>query len=61
MGGFGSIPGGLLGGLTIGLVQVYTDRYLGSAYGTIMVFGVLLLILLLRPNGLFVRTRERVV
>lgn len=61
MGGFGSIPGGLVGGLAIGLIRTYTDRYVGSAYGDIVVFAVLLLILLVRPAGLFVRARERMV
>ena len=61
MGGFGSVSGGIVGGLAIGVIEEMTNRYLGSQYGDIMVFAVLLLILLLRPNGLFRRVRERVV
>jgi branched-chain amino acid transport system permease protein len=59
--GFGSLGGGLLGGLAVGLIESYTARYLGSAYVNMVIFGVLMVILLSRPNGLFGRTRERMV
>lgn len=61
LGGFGSLGGGLIGGLVIGLVEQISTRYLGSVYVNLTIFAVLLLILLLRPAGLFGRTRERVV
>jgi branched-chain amino acid transport system permease protein len=61
MGGFGSLPGGLIGGLAVGLIEASTSRWLGSDYADLMVFGVLLLILLVRPTGLFGRVRERMV
>jgi branched-chain amino acid transport system permease protein len=61
MGGFGSLPGGLIGGFVIGLIEAFTNRYLGTQYSNLMVFAVLLLILLFRPGGLFGTVRERVV
>lgn len=61
IGGFGSMPGALIGGFTVGLVESVSGRTLGSEFPTIMVFVVLLLILLLKPTGLFGLTRERVV
>jgi branched-chain amino acid transport system permease protein len=61
LGGFGSVTGGLIGGLAIGLIEQYTDRYLGSAYTNLMVFAVLLLVLMARPTGLFGKVRERTV
>jgi branched-chain amino acid transport system permease protein len=61
MGGFGSLPGGLIGGFVIGLIEAGSARYFGAQYGDIVVFGVLLLILLLRPAGLFGTFRERTV
>jgi branched-chain amino acid transport system permease protein len=61
LGGFGSLPGGLIGGLAIGLIEQLSARYLGSTYVNIVIFGVLLLILLCRPAGLFGRSRERTV
>ncbi|MCW3841490.1 branched-chain amino acid ABC transporter permease [Micromonospora yasonensis] len=61
IGGFGSLPGALLGGFLVGLVESLTGRWLGSQLPTIMVFVVLLLILMLKPTGLFGTTRERMV
>lgn len=61
IGGFGSMPGTLVGGLAVGLVEAVAARYLGSEYALISVFAVLLLILLVRPSGLFVRAQERTV
>lgn len=61
IGGFGSLPGALIGGFVVGLVESLSGRWLGSAYPTIMVFVVLLLILMLKPAGLFGKTKERVV
>lgn len=61
MGGFGSLPGGLIGGIAVGLIEVYSSRYIGPQYGDIMVFATLLAILLIRPAGLFGTLRERMV
>lgn len=61
MGGFGSLGGGLFGGMAIGLIGSYAGRYLGEQYANISIFAVLLALLLLRPSGLFVKHRERVV
>jgi branched-chain amino acid transport system permease protein len=61
IGGFGSMPGALIGGLVVGLVESLSGRWLGSDFPTVIVFCVLLLILLLKPTGLFGTTRERVV
>jgi branched-chain amino acid transport system permease protein len=61
LGGFGSIGGGVVGGFAIGLIEQYAARYLGSTYVNLTIFGVLLLILLARPAGLFGRPLERMV
>lgn len=61
LGGFGSLPGGLIGGLAIGMIEEYSARYLGSSYSNLIVLGVLLLVLMTRPTGLFGKVRERVV
>lgn len=61
LGGFGSLTGGLVGGLAVGLIEQFAARYLGSTYVNLVIFGVLLVILLLRPAGLLNRTRERTV
>lgn len=61
LGGFGSYPGCLLGGLAVGLIQSYASRYLGVNYPPLILFGILLLILLLKPTGLFGRRALRTV
>jgi branched-chain amino acid transport system permease protein len=61
LGGFGSLSGGLIGGVVIGLAEEYTTRYLGSPYVNMIILGVLLLVLMTRPAGLFGKVRERVV
>lgn len=61
IGGFGSMYGGLIGGFVVGLVEQYVARYFGSEFSTLSVFAVLLLVLLIRPTGLFGRVQERMV
>lgn len=61
IGGFGSAPGALIGGLAVGLIEALAIRYLGSSYATLMVFAALLLVLLLKPTGLFGHAQERTV
>jgi branched-chain amino acid transport system permease protein len=65
LGGIESIPGALIGGLIIGVVEMlsggYLDPYLGGGVGSVMPFIVMLIILLFRPFGLFgYRRIERV-
>jgi len=61
IGGFGSMPGTLVGGTLVGLAEAFASRYLGGEYANLAVFLILVTILMLRPAGLFVRTKERVV
>jgi branched-chain amino acid transport system permease protein len=53
VGGLGSVAGGFIGGVLIGLVSAYTTGYLTSSYRDVVVFGVLMLFLVFRPEGLF--------
>jgi branched-chain amino acid transport system permease protein len=61
LGGFGSYLGCLIGGLAVGLIQACASRYLGVNYPPLILFGILLLILLLKPTGLFGRRALRAV
>ena len=61
IGGFGSLPGALVGGLTVGLVESFTALEFGAQYSNIAVFVVLIVILMVKPAGLFGAVRERVV
>jgi len=51
LGGFGSFPGAILGGLALGLLESFSAAYFSSAYKDVTAFGVLLLVLFLKPNG----------
>jgi branched-chain amino acid transport system permease protein len=53
VGGFGSIPGAILGGIFLGVVEVFSSYYISSAYRDAFAFIILILVLLLRPQGFF--------
>jgi len=59
LGGLGSVAGAFLGGLIIGLVQQLSTLVLPVQLQTAAIFGVFLLILIVRPQGLFGRNVER--
>ena len=52
VGGIGSIPGAMLGGLLVGLAESYAAGYVGGRWSDLFVFGILILVLLVRPSGL---------
>jgi branched-chain amino acid transport system permease protein len=53
LGGFGSYPGALIGGVTIGVLDNLIGFYISTAYRDVILFGILIVILLVRPQGLF--------
>jgi branched-chain amino acid transport system permease protein len=53
LGGMGSVTGALVGGLFVGVVESLSGLYLGESLGQIGIFVMFILVLLLRPNGLF--------
>ena len=55
LGGIGSIPGAMLGGLVIGLIEAYWGGYVSGAYKDVSVFAVLIIVLIARPTGLLGR------
>ncbi|MBS7315780.1 MAG: branched-chain amino acid ABC transporter permease [Clostridiaceae bacterium] len=55
LGGIGSIPGAVLGGLLIGIAESFTKGYLSSALADAVVFGILILVLLIKPAGILGR------
>ena len=61
LGGIGSIPGAVLGGMVIGLVRALSSAYVGERWTGAIVFAILIVILVFRPEGLLGRrTREKV-
>ncbi len=52
LGGIGSIPGAMLGGITLGLIENFGASYLSSVYKDAFAFLVLIITLIIRPSGL---------
>ncbi len=53
LGGLDSIPGAMIGGVVIGLLEAYTGGYIGQGLNQVLPFVVLIIILMVRPYGLF--------
>ena len=59
VGGFGSIPGAIVGGLIIGLVETYAGFYLPEGFKDTAPYIVVLLVLVIRPSGIFAEMRRK--
>ena len=60
-GGIGSIPGALLGGLLLGVIEIFAKAYISSQLSDAVVFAVLIIVLLVKPAGLLgVQVPEKV-
>ena len=55
LGGIGSLPGAMLGGLLIGLIEAFWSAHFPIAYKDVAVFGILVVVLIFRPTGLLGR------
>jgi branched-chain amino acid transport system permease protein len=53
LGGFGSIPGALAGGVTIGVIELFSGTYLPQGFKDVAAYVVLLIVLAVRPQGMF--------
>lgn len=61
IGGLGSLPGALLGGLMLGVMETFVSTYVSSVMRDIFSFGLLVLLLILMPNGILGRrSAERI-
>jgi branched-chain amino acid transport system permease protein len=59
MGGIGNLKGAVVGGLIIGVIQAISDTHFGQIWTNAVVFGILILVMVFRPQGLFgEETRE---
>ena len=52
LGGIGSIPGAMLGGILIGIIETFAKAYISTQFSDAVVFSVLVIILLVKPAGL---------
>jgi len=59
LGGIGNIPGAVLGGLVLGLAESMAAGYISSSYEDVFAFGILVLILVLRPQGILGKSVEQ--
>ena len=60
-GGIGSIPGALLGGVLLGMIEIFASAYISTQLSNAIVFAVLIIVLLVRPTGLLGKqVREKV-
>jgi branched-chain amino acid transport system permease protein len=57
LGGMGSVPGALLGGLVVGLMESVGSQFINPVYAEVCVFILFILILLIRPSGILGRER----
>jgi branched-chain amino acid transport system permease protein len=58
LGGLGNIPGALIGGLLLGLIESYGVAAFGATYRNLFAFAIILAVLVIRPNGIFSRRRQ---
>ena len=60
-GGIGSIPGAMIGGILIGVIEILGKAYISTQLADAIVFGVLIIILMVKPTGILVKkTSEKV-
>ena len=53
IGGFGSVPGAVVGGIMVGLIEILTAVFISSVYKDAIVFAVLIFFLVVFPQGIF--------
>lgn len=58
LGGIGSVPGAMLGGILLGLIESLSKAYISTELSDAIVFGVLVLVLLVKPSGLLGKIRK---
>ena len=51
-GGIGSIPGAMLGGILLGVIEIFAKAYVSTQLSDAIVFAVLIIVLLVKPAGL---------
>ena len=61
LGGIGNLPGAMLGGISIGIIETLGTAYLSSGYRNAFAYGIMIIVLIFRPSGILGKnTREKV-
>ena len=55
LGGIGSVPGAMAGGVIIGMIEAMSGQFIATAWTDVIIFSILVLVLVFRPTGLFGR------
>lgn len=55
LGGIGNVPGAMVGGILIGLIEAYGGQFIATEWADVIIFSILVLVLVFRPAGLFGR------
>ena len=58
LGGIGSLPGAVVGGLILGVIEAFVSGFLSSTFRDAAAFAILILVLLFRPSGIFGRDAQ---
>ncbi|MEX0344543.1 MAG: branched-chain amino acid ABC transporter permease [Rhizobiaceae bacterium] len=59
IGGFGSLPGALLGGIIIGVIEPFASRFVAAGYSQVAPYLLLILILIFRPHGILSQVHQK--
>jgi branched-chain amino acid transport system permease protein len=55
LGGIGNVPGAMVGGVLIGLIEAFGGQFIATAWTDVIIFSILVLVLVFKPAGLFGR------
>jgi len=55
LGGIGNVPGAMVGGVLIGLIEAFGGQLIGASWADVIIFSILVLVLVFKPTGLFGR------
>lgn len=58
LGGIGSIPGAMIGGYLLGVAEILTKAYISSDFTDAVVFGILIVVLMVKPAGIMGKYRK---
>ncbi len=55
LGGIGNVPGAMVGGVLIGLIEAFGGQFIGASWADVIIFSILVMVLVFKPSGLFGR------